>query len=55
MFTGKALHFLKNQLRRLKVVDIRASCLFIYEWSRMIREIESDNNPKAAAKTTSAK
>ena len=55
MFTGNALHFLKNQLRRLKVVDIRACCLFIYEWSRMIREIESDNNPKAAAKTTSAK
>lgn len=55
MFTGKALHFLKNQLKRLKVVDIEASCLFIYKWSRMVREIESDDNPKAAAKTTSAK
>jgi len=55
MFTGKALHFLKNQLRRLKVVDIESSCLFIYKWSRMVREIESDDNPKAAAETTSAK
>ena len=55
MFVGKALRFLKLQLQRLKVVDIKASCLYIYKWSRMIREIESDNNPEAAAKTTSAK
>ena len=55
MFTGKALNFLKIQLNRLKVVDIDKSCDNIYKWSQMVREIESDNNPKASAATTSAK
>tara|TARA_R100000781_G_scaffold110713_1_gene76371 strand:- start:145 stop:603 length:459 start_codon:yes stop_codon:yes gene_type:complete len=55
MFTGKALNFLKKQLNRLKVVDIDKSSDYIYKWSRMVREIESDNNPMAAAATTSAK
>ena len=55
MYKLKALNFLKKQLTRLKVVDMEASCLYIYKWSRMIRKIESDDNPKASAGSTSAK
>ena len=55
MYKLKALNFLKKQLNRLKVVDMEASCLFIYKWSRMIRKIESDDNPKESAGSTSAK
>ena len=54
MFEGMALWFLKLQEKRLKVNDKR---FFdnIYKWSRFIRHIESDDNPKASAGTTSAK
>ena len=54
-FKTKALHFLKNQAKRLKIDDIESFCDYIYKWSRFIRVIESDDNPEAAAKTTSAK
>ena len=54
MFTGQAKWFLSKQAKRL---GIESKCFFcnIYRWSRMVREIESDNNPKASAGTTSAK
>ena len=54
MFTGQAKWFLYKQAKRL---GIESRCFFcnIYRWSRMVREIESDNNPKASAGTTSAK
>lgn len=54
MFTGQAKWFLGKQAKRL---GIESRCFFcnIYRWSRMVREIESDNNPKASAGTTSAK
>ena len=54
MFTGQAKWFLDKQAKRL---GIESRCFFcnIYRWSRMVREIESDNNPKASAGTTSAK
>ena len=53
-FTDKALWFLKLQANRLSV---KSKCFFtnIYKWSRFVRHIESDNNPKASAGTTSAK
>jgi len=54
MFTGKSLNFLKKQKHRLKE-ESDCFCENIYKWSRMVREIESDNNPMAAAGTTSAK
>ena len=54
MFKGLALWFLKKQSKRLGISDQR---FFdnIYKWSRFVRHIESDNNPKASAGTTSAK
>lgn len=54
MFKGLALWFLKKQAKRL---GIDSKCFFcnIYKWSRYIRHIESDDNPKASAGTTSAK
>jgi len=59
MFTGKALNFLKRQEYRLKIDKHHSACdCFcdnIYKWSVMVRIIESDNNPKASAGTTSAK
>ena len=54
MFKGQALYFLKKQANRLKVKGL----IFmdnIYKWAMMVRHIESDNNPKASAGTTSAK
>ena len=53
-FSSKALWFLKVQAKRLK---ISSKCFFcnIYKWAMYVREIESDNNPKASASTTSAK
>ncbi len=54
-FEPKSLNFLKNQCKRLLIHDIEPFCLNIYKWSRCIRNIESDDNPMAAAKTTSAK
>ena len=55
MFEGQALIFMKRQFLRLKSADYRGFLRNIYEFSRQVREIESDNNPEAAAKTTSAK
>ena len=64
MFKGQALWFIKKQASRLKVDKCSSSCNCstcncfcknIYKWSMMVREIESDNNPNAAAKTSSAK
>ena len=54
MFNSLPLWFLKKQAKRL---GIKSECFFsnIYKWSRFVREIESDNNPKASASTTSAK
>ena len=54
MFQGQALWFLTKERKRL---DIDSKCFFcnIYDWSRFVRHIESDNNPKASAGTTSAK
>ncbi len=54
MFKNKALWFLKLQSKRL---GIDSKCFFcnIYDWSLFVRKIESDNNPKASAGTTSAK
>ena len=54
MFKGNAKWFLENQAKRLGI-DSRCFFCNIYRWSRMVREIESDNNPKASADTTSAK
>ena len=54
MFYGLALWFLKKQSRRLGIKDQRFFSN-IYKWSRYVRHIESDNNPKASAGTTSAK
>ena len=54
MFIGKALHFIQRQEIRLKISGI-PFCDNIYKWSVMVRMIESDNNPKASAGTTSAK
>ena len=54
MFKGQALYFLKKQASRLKVKGL----VFmdnIYNGAMMVRHIESDNNPKASAGTTSAK
>ena len=55
MFEGESLIFMNRQFLRLKSADYRGFLRNIYEFSRQVREIESDNNPKAAAKTTSAK
>ena len=55
MFKGKSLFFIKKQCVRLKAVDCDSFCANIYDFSKQVREIESDNNPEAAAKTTSAK
>ena len=54
MFTGKALWFLKQQASRLKVKGL-SFMENIYQWSKMVRIIESDNNHQASAGTTSAK
>ena len=54
MFKGQALYFLRKQATRLK----QSGLVFmenIYKWAMMVRHIESDNNPKASAGTTSAK
>ena len=55
MFKGEALTFIKKQFMRLKSANYRDFLRNIYDFSQQVREIESDNNPKAAAKTTSAK
>ena len=55
MFEGQALIFMKRQFLRLKSIDYRGFLRNMYSFSRQVREIESDNNPEAAAKTTSAK
>ena len=54
MFKGLALWFINKQAFRLKIKgnDFANN---IYKWSRYVRHIESDNNPKASAGTTSAK
>lgn len=54
MFKGQALYFLKKQASRLKVKGL-SFMENIYKWAMMVRHIESDNNPKASAGTTSAK
>jgi hypothetical protein len=54
MFTGIAKWFLEKQAKRLGI-DSRCFFCNIYRWSGMVREIESDNNPKASADTTTAK
>ena len=54
MFKGQALHFLKKQASRLKVKGL-SFMENIHKWAMMVRHIESDNNPKASAGTTSAK
>jgi len=54
VFTGKALWFLKQQASRLKVKGL-SFMENIYQWSKMVRIIESDNNHQASAGTTSAK
>jgi hypothetical protein len=55
MFKGEALMFVKKQFTRLKSANYRDFLRNIYNFSQQVRQIESDNNPKAAAKTTSAK
>lgn len=55
MFKGETMVFLKRQFLRLKSVDYKGFCRNLYDFSRQVRIIESDDNPKAAAKTTSAK
>jgi hypothetical protein len=55
MFKGQSKIFITRQCLRLKAVDCDGFCANIYDFSRQVRQIESDNNPKAAAKTTSAK
>ena len=54
MFKGKALWFLKQQASRLKIKGL-SFIENIHKWAMMVRHIESDNNPKASAGTTSAK
>tara|TARA_Y100000592_G_C5234619_1_gene205505 strand:- start:60 stop:515 length:456 start_codon:yes stop_codon:yes gene_type:complete len=54
MFKGLANWFIKNQARRLGV-DSKCFLCNVYKWSRFVRHIESDDNPKASAGTTSAK
>ena len=54
MFTGKALRFICNQKKRLKV-EGECFCKNVHKWAMIVRHIESDNNPKASAGTTSAK
>ena len=54
MFKGLALWFANKQAYRLKS-DGNEFIDNIYKWSRFVRHIESDNNPKASAGTTSAK
>jgi hypothetical protein len=55
MFEGEALTFIKKQFLRLKSSDYTGFLHNIYGFSQQVRQVESDNNPKAAAKTTSAK
>jgi hypothetical protein len=55
MFTGETQIFLRRQFLRLKSIDFRGFCRNLHEFSNQVRTIESDNNPDAAAKTTSAK
>ena len=54
MTNNLSLWFLKKQSKRLGISDQR---FFdnIVKWSKFVRHIESDNNPKASAETTSAK
>ena len=54
MFKGLALWFIKRQAYRLKD-ESEPFFSNIYKWSRYVRHIESDDNPKASAGTTSAK
>jgi hypothetical protein len=55
MFKGQAKIFVKRQCLRLKAIDCDGFCANMYDFSKQVRQIESDNNPEAAAKTTSAK
>jgi len=56
-FGSKSLAFLDKQMDRLGIVPEERDVYTknIYDWSRQVRNVESDNNPMAAAGTTSAK
>jgi hypothetical protein len=56
-FGGKSLAFLDKQMDRLGIApeERDAYAKNMYDWSRQVRNIESDDNPMAAAGTTSAK
>ena len=55
MFDGLAFWFIKRQAIRLQSKKQDVFLENIYKWSRFVRHIESDNNHKASAGTTSAK
>lgn len=56
-FAGKNIDFLTSQLDRMNIpMEERGDYMKnIYDWSQQVRNIESDNNPMAAAGSTSAK
>ena len=56
-FTDNIMNFLNAQMDRLGIPEERRDAFTenMFDFSRQVRNIESDDNPRAAAKTSSAK
>ena len=56
-FTDNIMGFLNAQMDRLGIKEDKRDAFTenMFDFSRQVRNIESDNNPRAAAKTSSAK
>ena len=56
-FDAKSMMFLSKQMDRLDIPEEEREQFVsnLFDWSRQVRQVESDDNPLAAAGTTSAK
>ena len=56
-FGAQSMQFLNKQMDRLNIPEDQREAFSknMYDWSQQVRNVESDNNPMAAAGTTSAK